>query len=109
MSLNHVSKYTKIIIDESDQSINTLTKKELTVEEWYDMLHHTHQEFTNGTIDGTPLTDENATQIINRLEEISTTIQTLSNDINSMKDSITEINAYIEQDIQIDNNASNEP
>lgn len=64
---------------------------------------------TNGTIGGTPLTDENATQILNRLEEISTTIQTLSNDINNMKDSIAEINAYIEQDIQIDNNASNEP
>ena len=37
MALNHISKYPKIIIDESDQSINPFTKKELTVEEWYDI------------------------------------------------------------------------
>ncbi len=35
-------KYPKIIIDEEKQAINPSMKYPLTVEEYYDLLHHTH-------------------------------------------------------------------
>ena len=35
-------KYPKIIIDDEKQAINPSMKYPLTVEEYYDLLHHTH-------------------------------------------------------------------
>lgn len=103
MASSYENKYPKILIDTQDQSANPHTKKELTVEEWYDMLHHSHQEFSNGDIGSTPpLTDENAAQILNKLNEITASIQAVTSDIASIKSRINAIDAYIEQDIQVE-------
>ena len=106
MASKHKSEYPEIIIDNNIQSVNPLMKKTITVEEWNDLLHHTHEEFSNN-IGGTPITDENAERIINKLDELTTLIQDQANDISDIKTRTENIEAYIEQDIQIDDGTTN--
>lgn len=106
-SSTYENKYPEIIIDTDTQSANPLLKKAITVEEWNDLLHHTHKEFNSSTADGTPITDENASRILDKLDELTTLIQDQANDISDIKTRTENIEAYIEQDIQIDDGSTN--
>ena len=41
------SKYSRITQDPAYQSVNPHMKKDLTIEEYYDLLHHTHEGMAN--------------------------------------------------------------
>lgn len=75
--MNNESKYPKILIDTTKQSAIPNGKYSLTVEEYYDIMHHTHNlsdiALENGT-DGESLTIE---EKINQLDAKISNIQTL--------------------------------
>lgn len=99
------SRYPKVITDTTSQSVNPNLKKEITVEEWYDLLHHTHAEFSNsssgGSTGGSNSGNVDLTEINNKLDALTTLIQSQSEDITVIKGKIDNIEAYIDQDIQI--------
>lgn len=99
------SRYPKVITDTTSQSVNPNLKKEITVEEWYDLLHHTHAEFSNsssgGSTGGGNSGNVDLTEINNKLDTLTTLIQSQSEDITGIKGKIDNIEAYIDQDIQI--------
>lgn len=99
------SRYPKVITDTTSQSVNPNLKKEITVEEWYDILHHTHAEFSNsssgGSTGGGNSGNVDLTEINNKLDALTTLIQSQSEDITVIKGKIDNIEAYIDQDIQI--------
>ena len=106
------SRYPKVITDTTSQSVNPNLKKEITVEEWYDLLHHTHAEFSNsssgGSTGGGNSGNVDLTHFYvdvagwdNKLDALTTLIQSQSEDITVIKGKIDNIEAYIDQDIQI--------
>ena len=127
------SKYQKILIDDSPSSTIPTAKANITVEEWYDMLHHSHPEFQNmsnngGSGDGASqaVVDELSANINNlfaaveglttAVSNLSTLVQQQSSNIddiirinteqtefiNIMRTQIDKLEAYVDQDIQID-------
>ena len=76
--MNNESKYPKILIDTTKQSAIPNGKYSLTVEEYYDIMHHTHNlsdiALENGTDGESPITIEGK---INQLDEKISDIQTL--------------------------------
>lgn len=60
--MNNKSKYPKILIDTTKQSAIPNGKHSLTVEEYYDIMHHTHNlsdiVLENGTDGESPTTIE---------------------------------------------------
>lgn len=119
--MNNKSKYEKILIDEEYQSPISGANYQLSVEEYYDLLHHSHKASDIDGIDevvvnSEVLDNEKATEMIQTMntlketvEAITPTIQTLQETINtitpvveSLQESVNSINEYIENDIQID-------
>lgn len=96
----NVNKYPKIIMDETNQAVNPSCKKNITVEEWNDLLHHTHSEFNTGGTGGGG-SDVDLTEVIQAINNLTNLIQNQNNDIVTMKEKIEKIEAYIDQDIQI--------
>lgn len=76
--MNNESKYPKILIDTTKQSAIPNGKYSLTVEEYYDIMHHTHNlsdiALENGTDGESIITIEGK---INQLDEKISDIQTL--------------------------------
>ena len=76
--MNNKGKYPKILIDTTKQSAIPNGKYSLTVEEYYDITHHTHNlsdiVLENGTDGESPITIE---EKINQLDTKISDIQTL--------------------------------
>ena len=80
------SKYPTIVMDKRSNSVNESMIKKLTVEEYYDLLHHTHKMSDVISDDDTVSYDE-----------IQTTIEELSQTINSLNDTINEYQNTIQR------------
>lgn len=129
------SKYQKILIDETPSATIPTAKANITVEEWYDMLHHSHPEFQNMSSGGSGTSTGGASQesvnalsaevtnLSTALTELTAAVNSLSTlvqqqsvsiediirinteqteSINTMKSQIDKLEAYVDQDIQID-------
>lgn len=110
-------KYPKIIIDEEKQAINPSMKYPLTVEEYYDLLHHTHDISSLTSSDGnSEMTGDiitNITNLTTTIQELQQTIIEQNQTIINLQESIDRLNNYVDQDIQADidndNNNNNNP
>lgn len=80
------SMYPKIKQDSAYQSVNPHMKKELTVEEYYDLLHHTHDGMANGE------------EVNSKFEDIASTIDELTSTINELKAEIGAIKQAMDAD-----------
>lgn len=69
------SKYSRITQDPAYQSVNPHMKKDLTIEEYYDLLHHTHEGMANA--DETNAKIEELQQVINELKNEITKIKVI--------------------------------
>lgn len=93
------NKYPQVIIDTDENIANSLHPKIVTVEEWNDyVLHHTHEGLgssnSGGSTDGST-----STEVMDAINTLTALVQQIQGDI-------TDIKAYIDQDIQIDNSSS---
>lgn len=86
MSNIYVSKYPSIVVDKSTNSVNESLKKVMTVEEYYDLKHHTHD------ISSLAVSDGNMTY-----NELQTLVTEMSDIINNLNDTIEQQNTTIEQ------------
>lgn len=77
------SKYNEIVMDNQENSPNSNIVVRLTLEQYYDLLHHTHKisDIIGGTNeDGSPANP----QISKQIEEINKKIEELNNKVNNM-------------------------
>ena len=109
MSTN-MSKYPEIIVDKDKNAVNTNLKVDLTVEQLYDLFHHTHNlNDLVGMGDGElSETDKVAIkQLDTKINDVQKAVAEQSANIAAIKDSVQAIQSnidsileYIEQDIQ---------
>lgn len=89
------SKYSKIITDEAHQSVNPNTEYHLTVEEYYDLTHHTHNA---SDIDG----------IGSGSDGSSGDVAALTASVNDLKEAVAELKVLIQQNATADEENKNE-
>ena len=76
------SKYNKIVMDNQENSPNSNMVVRLTLEQYYDLLHHTHKisDIIGGTNeDGSPANP----QISKQIEEINKKIEEIKKKVNN--------------------------
>lgn len=110
MSDNNQDKYPKIITDDEKQAINPSMKYPLTVEEYYDLLHHTHDvsslisggnsEMTDDINTNIAIINNNITNLTTTIQELQQTIIEQNQTIINIQESINSLNDYVDQDIQ---------
>lgn len=81
----YTSKYPKIITDASGNSVNEGLKKIVTIEEWYDISHHTHDISTLSVSDDGVSYDE-LVAMVNELQEMVKTLQAQVSNMPSVGD-----------------------
>lgn len=102
MSQQYTGKYPKIITDESTNSPNQNMYVRLTVEQYYDLLHHTHNASdiiginNEGSVE--PTDSETIQELQSTVETLTETVTTLQNAIGDISE---KIDKYIEEDIGI--------
>ena len=87
MSHVYTSVYPTIIIDDRPNSVNDSMQKKITVEEYYDLMHHTH--------DISSLTNNNGMtydEIVNTINELKSTIAEQQKIINNLSNDIANLN-----------------
>ena len=86
------SKYPLIVIDKRQNSPNLNRTKTLTVEEYYDLLHHTHHssDIIGGEGGESPSIDE----LINTINEMKNTITTLTARVVALENAAEDITDY---------------
>ncbi len=101
---NNNSKYNRILIDEEYHSPNgSLQQHPLTVEEYYDLMHHSHVEFENGgSGGGSSASDadvaelrEAMAQLQNSLTALQQQVEQLSQTSQTAARTIEEVNAAV--------------
>lgn len=102
MSQQYMGKYPKIVTDESSNSPNQNMYVRFTVEQYYDLLHHTHNASDIiGINNEGQIEPSNPTEIA----ELQSTIKTLTQTTQMLQNAIDNINKkvdnYIEEDIGI--------
>lgn len=93
MSNAYASKYPSIVVDKSANSVNESLKKVMTVEEYYDLKHHTHSISSLSVEEGSMSYDEMQVKVI----ELTNTINTLNDIVQQQTETIQEYNNTIEQ------------
>lgn len=111
----YTSKYEEILIDKSNQSVNPSLKHELTVEEYFDLLHHTHTASSIVQSSDTGAQLQSSEEILDKLNEsldalrtqselitnLTAQIEAQNETISNMQKSIDTLNNYVDQDIFI--------
>ena len=75
MAVTHQSKYPQIIVDEEAQAVNPDMEYHLTVEQYYDLLHHTHDSSSiigGGSSGGDPV---DFTEINQKISDLTDLVQ----------------------------------
>ena len=93
MAERYTSKYPTIVIDQRTNSVNESMIKKITVEEYYDLKHHTHSISDLAVDDGGISYDQMQTMIT----EMSTTINQLNDIIQQQNNTIKQFNDTIRQ------------
>jgi len=84
MSKVYTSKYPKIITDNRGNSVNESLKKQLTIEEYYDIMHHTHD--ASSILNKEDIA--NYEEMQNSIKSLTETVNTLQVTIKNMQDQI---------------------
>ena len=111
MAKAYTSEYPEVVMDRDTNSANSGMIKRVTVEEWYDLLHHTHkvEEFVNKDLErvealAVPVNPEEGggsggidasveQQILNTISQLTSKVETLTQTVESQQ-------AIIEQQSQ---------
>jgi hypothetical protein len=112
-SSSYISKYPKIVIDENDNSPNSNMKKTLTIEEFYDLMHHTHNakdiiglntgnnnsssDSSNNTGDNSSSSEEVA-ELKEQVKSLSMTVEDLQDKVQILTETLT---SYMDNDIGV--------
>ena len=87
-NINYTSKYPKIVIDSIHNSVNESLAKRWTIEEFYDIMHHTHNiEDLVGSLEN----GGDYTEIKNTVAELIQTVNELKTENEELKKIIKEI------------------
>lgn len=97
------SKYPEIIIDKKRNSALNANKI-LSLEEYNDLMHHTHDASTLIMGSGSSNSTSNIESVINELNQ---TINNLSQTIESLTGRINTLENYVDNDMQLDINDDN--
>ena len=98
------SKYQKILIDDTPSSNIPSAKANITVEDWYDMLHHSHPEFQNMSSGGGGSSDnvlQTVTELSNDVNDLSAAIAELTNTVNNLSTLVQQQSVRIDDIIRI--------
>ncbi len=96
--MSYSSQYPKIIMDTSTNSVNDSLAKKLTVEEYYDLLHHTH---TVSSLIGSVGGDASYDGITNIVNTLSDTVNSLVNTVQIQQETINELKAQLNSLIHV--------
>lgn len=80
MGNKYTSKFPKILIDKKGNSPNESLQKKITIEEYYDLMHHTHNI-------STLIIDEDGTTY----QEVQDTINKLNGEITNLRNTVQEL------------------
>jgi hypothetical protein len=102
----------KVILEEgTTNTVNPHMQKHITIEEWEDLLHHTHEGLNSTGSGGTGsggIINTDITNVINNMNttinNMNTTINNMSTTIDNMQSQIDKLESYVDQDIQISDN-----
>ena len=100
MSNTYVSKYPSIVVDKAANSVNESLKKVVTVEEYYDLRHHTHDIATLAVAEGSMTYNEmqtTVTELLETINDLNTTVQEQNNTIQEQNNTIVEQNNTIKR------------
>lgn len=101
------SKYPRIITDERQNTPNKGMTITLTVEQFTDLMHHTHniRDIIGGDTGGVgslpsedPIIEERVNSLQNKLNQAMIIIENLSNQVSQLND---QLQSYIERDISV--------
>lgn len=96
MADTHESTIPRIITDRVVNSVNSLVRKLPTIEEWYDILHHTHSaESIVGLSD--MIAGGGSTDVGERLKEAEEKVATLTTTVESLETTVAELKTIIEE------------
>ena len=98
------SKYPEIVVDKNPNSIiaDKMIKK-LTVEEYYDIMHHTH---TSSDITGGEEAGATITQMQTKVEELNTLVTEMETVIQTQDEAIKTLEKTIEEIREVVTNAT---
>lgn len=91
----YTSKYPTVVTDQNINSANGSMIKKITVEEYYDLKHHTHS-MSDIAVDEGSMTFEEMQSTINQMSQtingLTTTINTLQEENSALREAINTIN-----------------
>ena len=96
MSNLYNSKYPTILVDTKSNSVNDSLKKVLTIEEYYDLMHHNHNISNLEVNEGDISFDE----MQNMMKSLNETINELRKTITAQQETISELTKNIEDIIE---------
>lgn len=98
--MQYKSKYPEIIMDNNNNSPNGYTKYNLTVEQYYDLLHHTHNssDLVGGSGEGGGSNiSQTVSDLVKKVEALQNTVNKQDEIIKSLNTTIQGQNENIEQ------------
>lgn len=96
------SKYPEIIIDKDNQSPINM-RKELTVEEYYDLLHHVHPGSSEDFSQQIAEINKDFNVLSEQVESIKSVLESLTNKVNEISITTEDLSAIVYADIDDDN------
>lgn len=103
MSNRYSSKYPTIVVDKSSNSVNESLKKVMTVEEYYDLKHHTHDIASLAVAEGGMSYSEMQTmvrELSDTINNLNTTLENQNNTIEEQNNTIMEQNNMIKKVVE---------
>jgi hypothetical protein len=97
MNNMHTSKYPAIIVDSRGNSVNESLQMRLTIEQYYDLTHHTH-DISSLAIGENAMTYE---QMQEQISTLNNTVETQQNTINELTESIKALKELIKNSIPL--------
>lgn len=109
MNNMHTSKYPEIIIDNQSNSVNSNMTFPITIEQFYDFMHHTHKAsdlvFEGGDGSGS-ISDAVVQQINTKISDMNDKIGAQQKTIEAQRQTIADLDKklqdYIDNDIHVD-------
>ena len=105
----HTSKYPEIVIDNQSNSVNSNMTFPITIEQFYDFMHHTHKAsdlIFEGGDGGGSISDTVVQQINTKISDMNDKIKEQQKTIEGQKKTIADLDKklqdYIDNNIHVD-------
>lgn len=105
----HTSKYPEIVIDNQSNSVNSNMTFPITIEQFYDFMHHTHKAsdlIFEGGDGGGSISDAVVQQINTKINDMNDKIEEQQKTIEAQKKTIADLDEklqdYIDNNIHVD-------